>query len=78
MCAARVFVLRAPSDFARTSTFGWALGIAGAFVLSTLLLFGFVYWQTAAYMTATVDDLIFAELNILTTDTPDRRLGRRD
>ena len=65
-------------DFARTSTFGWALGIAGAFVLSTLLLFGFVYWQTAAYMTATVDDLIFAELNILTTDTPDRRLAQID
>ncbi len=52
--------------------------MAGAFVLCTLLLFGFVYWQAAAYMTATFDDLITAELRILTADTPERRLQQID
>src|SRR5580704_9811277 len=78
MCAAWVsFSVRLP-DFARTSTFRWTLVVAGAFVLCTLLLFGFVYWQAAAYMTATFDDLITAELRILTADTPERRLQQID
>jgi signal transduction histidine kinase len=65
-------------DFARTSTFRWTLIVAGAFVLCTLLLFGFVYWQAAAYMTATFDDLITAELRVITVDTPERRLQQID
>jgi signal transduction histidine kinase len=58
-------------DFARTTTFRWTLTIAGAFVLCILVLFGFVYWQTAAYMTARVDGLITEELNVVTASTPD-------
>jgi signal transduction histidine kinase len=65
-------------DFARTSTFRWTLVVAGAFVLCTLLLFGFVYWQAAAYMTATFDDLITAELRIIAADSPQRRLQQID
>jgi signal transduction histidine kinase len=61
-------------DFARATTFRWTLVVAGAFVLCTLMLFGFVYWQTAAYMTSTFDDLITGELHIIATDSPDRRL----
>jgi signal transduction histidine kinase len=61
-------------DFARTTTVRWTLAVASAFVLCTLLLFGFVYWQTAAYMTATFDNLIVGELHIIATDTPQRRL----
>jgi signal transduction histidine kinase len=38
------------------------------------LLFGFVYLQTAAYMTSTFDNLIVGELSIIAADTPERRL----
>lgn len=62
------------SDFASTTTFRWTLAVASAFVLCTLLLFGFVYWQTAAYMTSTFDNLIVGELHIIAADTPQRRL----
>ena len=58
-------------DFARTTTFRWTLTIAGAFVLCILVLFGFVYWQTATYMTSRVDSLITEELNVVAATTPD-------
>src|SRR4029077_12142331 len=60
-----------PPDFGATAPFRWTLTIAGAFVLCILVLFGFVYWQTAAYMTARVDGLITEELNVVTASTPD-------
>src|ERR1700682_3155898 len=61
-------------DFARTTTFRWTLAVTGAFVLCTLVLFGFVYWQTAAYMTSSVDRLITGGVSLIAPDTPDRRL----
>jgi len=61
-------------DFARTTTFRWTLAVAGAFVLCTLLLFGFVYWQTAAYMTSSFDRLITGEVSLIAPDTPEHRL----
>jgi signal transduction histidine kinase len=60
-------------DFVRTTTFRWTLAIAGAFVLSTAVLFSFVYWETAAYLTSTFDDLITGELRIIAAETPERR-----
>jgi signal transduction histidine kinase len=63
-----------PPDFARTSTFRWTLAIAGAFVLCTLLLFGFVYWQTAAYMTSRLDGLLTQEVRVIADAAPERRL----
>ncbi len=45
-------------EFIRTTTFRWTLAVSGAFALCILLMFGFVYWQTAAYMTARVDGLL--------------------
>ena len=78
MCAASgSFSVRLP-DFARTSTFRWTLAVAGTFVLCTLVLFGFVYWQAAAYMTSTFDALITAELRIISADAPERRLEQID
>jgi signal transduction histidine kinase len=65
-------------DFVRTTTFRWTLAVAGAFVLCTLVLFGFVYLQTAAYMTFTFDDLITGELRIIAAETPERRLEHID
>jgi signal transduction histidine kinase len=74
MCAAWDSSFVRLSDFASTTTFRWTLAVAAAFVLCTLLLFGFVYWQTAAYMTSTFDNLIVGELRIIAADTPERRL----
>ncbi|HEY3796141.1 MAG TPA: two-component sensor histidine kinase, partial [Bradyrhizobium sp.] len=61
-------------DFARTTTFRSTLAIAGAFVLCTGLLFGFVYWQTAAYITSSFDALITGELRIIAAEPPERWL----
>src|SRR5580700_10082817 len=74
MCAAWDSSSVRLAEFVRTTTFRWTLAVAGAFVLCTLLLFGFVYLQTAAYMTSTFDDLIIGELRIIAADTPERRL----
>src|SRR5437660_8216155 len=68
------FSVRLP-DFARTTTFRWTLAVAGAFVLCTLLLFGFVYWQTAAYMTSKIDVLLTEELRVFAANTPEQRLA---
>jgi hypothetical protein len=44
-------------EFARTTTFRWTFAISAAFAVCILLMFGFVYWQTMAYMTGNVDQL---------------------
>ena len=61
-------------EFAHATAFRWTLAVAGVFVMCTLLLFGFVYWQTASYMTSTIDDLLTNELRLLAADTPEQRL----
>jgi signal transduction histidine kinase len=63
------------TDFARMTTFRWTLIVAGAFFLCTLLLFGFVYLQTASYMTSEFDDLITGELRIFAAEPPEQRLA---
>ena len=65
-------------EFARTTTFRWTLAVTGAFVLCILLLFGFVYWQTAVDMTSRIDSLLIAELRAFAVDTPQRRLDEID
>ncbi len=49
--------MRAPEIF-RTSTFHIAGRSAGVFALGVLLLFAFVYWQTASRETGTVDRFV--------------------
>src|SRR5450432_3061662 len=61
-------------DFARTTTFRWTLAVAGTFVLGPSVLFGFVYWQTAAYMTSSIDRLLTGEVRLIAPETPERRL----
>src|SRR5712691_1628561 len=65
-------------DFARTTTFRWTLAVAGAFVLHTLVLFGFVYWRTAAYMMSEYDVLLAEELRVFAANTPEQRLAEID
>jgi len=59
-------------EFIRTTTFRWTLVVSGAFALCILLMFGFVYWQTAAYMTARVDGTIARDADVMARDAPDR------
>jgi signal transduction histidine kinase len=63
-------------DFARTTTFRWTLAVAGAFTLGALVLFGFVYWQTAAYMTSSYDRLLTSEVSSIAPDAPTHQLER--
>ena len=73
MCGAwGSFSVRLP-DFTRTTTFRWTLAVAGSFVLCTLVLFGFVYWQTAAHLTTGVDSLLTGELRAIAEAAPERR-----
>src|SRR6202040_2655185 len=65
-------------DFIRTTTFRWTLAIAGVFVLYTLVLFGFVYWQTAAYLISENDALLSEELRVFAANTPEQRLAEID
>src|SRR6266853_450561 len=65
-------------DFIRTTTFRWTLAIASAFVLYTLVLFGFVYWQTAAYMMSEGDVFLANELSVFAANTPEQRLAEID
>lgn len=60
-------------DFARTTTFRWTLTVAGSFILCILVLFGFVYWQTATYLTATIDSLLTGEIKIIANESADHR-----
>jgi signal transduction histidine kinase len=61
-------------EFMRTTTFRGTLIIFGAFAISILLMFAFVYWQTAAYMNAGVDRLIIDHADAVATDLPQHRL----
>jgi signal transduction histidine kinase len=65
-------------DFARTTTFRWTLAIAGTVVLYTLMLFGFVYLQTADYMMSESDVLLANELSVFAANTPEQRLAEID
>jgi signal transduction histidine kinase len=65
-------------DFARTTTFRSTLIVAGAFILCTVLLFGFVYWQTVVYLMTKNDLLITQELRVFVANTPAQRLQEID
>lgn len=65
-------------DFARTTTFRSTLIVAGAFFLCTVLLFGFVYWQTVVYLMDKYDLLLAQELRVFVANTPQQRLDEID
>jgi signal transduction histidine kinase len=62
----------------RTSTLRSSFAIASVFVLCTLLLFGFIYWRTAAYIMSMNDVLLIDELGVFSANTPERRLQEID
>ena len=48
--------------------------MAGAFGVCTLLLFGFVYWQTATYLTENLDAIIIADARLNNAAARDQEL----
>ena len=61
-------------DFARSTTFRWALSIAGVFAVSIAILFGFVDWQTDAYLTQRIDAVIIGESEFIAGERQEGRL----
>jgi len=59
-------------EFIRTTTFRWTLLGSGVFALCILLMFGLVYWQTAAYIVARVDTTIARDADAIARDSPER------
>src|SRR6266446_4120842 len=50
------------SEIRRTTSFRLALLFLGLFGTASLILFGFVYWQTAGYLAIAVDDWLAREM----------------
>jgi signal transduction histidine kinase len=78
MCAASGSSSVRLPDFARTTTFRSTLIVAGTFFLCTVLLFGFVYWQTVVYLMDKYDLLLAQELRVFVANTPQQRLDEID
>ena len=59
-----------PADLVRTAAFRWSLAIAGAFAALSLVLFAFVYWQTAGYERAELDETLRHEGHLIAAGPP--------
>jgi signal transduction histidine kinase len=59
--------------FIRSSTFRWALAVAGVFAIFVIVLFSFIYWQTDDYLIARSDRMIAGQLNFI-AGLPNERL----
>jgi signal transduction histidine kinase len=62
----------------RSTTFRWALAVAGVFTIFVVVLFGFIYWQTDQYLIARSDRMITGQLDIITALPSERRLDAID
>src|ERR1700736_1812487 len=61
------------SDLRRTTSFRLALLFLALFGAASLTLFGFLYWQTAGYLTSGVDEWLTREAAGLVAATPAER-----
>src|ERR1700736_6100211 len=57
----------------RSSTFHWALMVAGVFAVFVIMLFGFIYWKIDDYLIARSDRVITVELDDISGLSPERR-----
>jgi signal transduction histidine kinase len=55
-----------------SSTFQWALAVAGVLAVFVVVLFGFIYWKTDDYLIARSDRMIAIQLDTI-GDLPDQR-----
>jgi signal transduction histidine kinase len=60
--------------FIRSTTFHWALAVAGMFAIFVTVLFGFIYWQTDQYLIARSDRTIAGQLSAIAALPSERRL----
>jgi signal transduction histidine kinase len=65
-------------QFMRSSTFRWALAVAGLLALLVIVLFGFIYWKTDDYLVARSDTAIAAQLNVIASLPSERQLEAID
>ena len=63
-----------PPQFVHSTTFHWALAVAGVLAIFVTTLFGFIYWKTDSYLIARSDRVIAGELNIIAAVPVERRL----
>lgn len=61
--------MRTLRALAATTAFRWTLAISGGFTAMSLLLFAFIYWQTAAREQGRVDGLVLSEAQVI-ADAP--------
>jgi signal transduction histidine kinase len=61
------------TDLPRTTSFRLGLLFLGLFGAASLIVFGFIYWQTAGYLTSGVDDWLHRELAGRATAMPAER-----
>src|SRR6202035_438010 len=52
-------------QFMRSTTFRWALAVAGVLAVFVIVLFGFIYWKTDDYLIARSDIMIARQLDYL-------------
>jgi signal transduction histidine kinase len=62
----------------RSTTFHWALAVAGVFAIFVIVLFGFIYWQADQYLIARSDRMITGQLNAIAALPGERRLDAID
>ncbi|MCW6512935.1 HAMP domain-containing sensor histidine kinase [Lichenifustis flavocetrariae] len=55
-------------DLFRTTAFRWAMAFAAAFTGLSIVLFAFVYWQTAHYERAQMDTMLRHEATLIAND----------
>jgi signal transduction histidine kinase len=58
----------------RSTTFHWALAVAGVLAVFVIVLFGFIYWKTDDYLIARSDTMITRQLNYIAGLSSERRL----
>jgi signal transduction histidine kinase len=75
MCAAKALLSVRLPEFSRTTTFRWTLVASGGFALFTILMFGFVYWQTTAEMVGQIDAAVTRAANVIQAAPPESRVA---
>ncbi len=54
-----------PTEIVRTATFRLTLAVAAAFAACTVVLFAFIYWQTAVFETHRIGNILTNEARVL-------------
>ncbi|HEU0083333.1 MAG TPA: ATP-binding protein [Bradyrhizobium sp.] len=65
-------------QFIRSSTFHWALAVAGMLALLVIVLFGFIYWKSDDYLIARSDKMIAGQLDYIAGLPTERQLEAID